>query len=138
MSSVLFPLSTLVIGTLTNASPCVVLPAQVPHNNPGPVLHISAVVPNCELLDQREDVKIVRKKVLLLVLVINGRIDDDVFTIEKLELLANLEPGYEVTLLEICAEVAVFGNIGEQLEGHQDVLFSGHRCKHLASWVAGG
>ena len=116
MSSVLFPLSALVISTLTNASPCVVLPAQVPHNNPGPVLHVSAVVPDRELLDQREDVKVIREEVFLFVLVIDGRVNDNIFAIKKLQLFADLEPGHEVTLLEICAEVAVFGNIGEQLE----------------------
>ena len=47
---VLLPLPTLVEGTLTNAPSSIVLPAQVPHNDPGPILHVGAVVPDSELL----------------------------------------------------------------------------------------
>lgn len=47
----LFPFTTLVISTLSNATSCVVFAAEVAHYNPRPVLHISAVIAHCKFLN---------------------------------------------------------------------------------------
>ena len=62
----LLPLAALVVGTLPYAASGVILAAKVAHHDPGPVLHVLAVVPDSELLNQREDVEVVRLEVFLL------------------------------------------------------------------------
>jgi hypothetical protein len=59
----LLPFPTLVVCTLPYSTPTIVLAAQIPHYNPSPVLHVLTVVSNCEFLDKREDVKVVREEV---------------------------------------------------------------------------
>lgn len=78
------PFPALVVGTLSNATTGIVLAAQVTHNNSGPVLHIRAVVSNSELLYERENVEIIRKKVLLFELLILGILGRNDVTIEQL------------------------------------------------------
>lgn len=68
----LLPLPALVVCTLPYPTPAVVLPAEVPHNDPGPVLHILAVVSDGKFFDEWEDVKIVRKKILFFFRVAGG------------------------------------------------------------------
>lgn len=55
-----FPFTTLVISALPNPAPCIILTAEVPHDDASPVLHICTVVSHSELLHQREDVEIIR------------------------------------------------------------------------------
>jgi len=62
----LLPFPTLIVCTLPYASSWIIFPAQVPHHNPSPVLHILTVVSYCELLDQWEDVKIIWQKIFFL------------------------------------------------------------------------
>lgn len=62
------PLATLVVGTLTNATPRLVLAAEVSHDHARPVLHVLRVVSDSELLHQGEDVDVVGKEVLVLIL----------------------------------------------------------------------
>jgi len=61
LANTCFPLAALIIGTLSNAAACVILSAQVPHHNTSPILHILAMVPDSELLYEREDVEVVWK-----------------------------------------------------------------------------
>lgn len=62
-----FPFTALVISALPNPAPRIILTAEVPHNDASPVLHIGTMVPDSELLHQREYVEIVRKEILFLV-----------------------------------------------------------------------
>ena len=70
---VLLPLSTLVVGALSDATPRVVFPAQVAHHHARPVLHVRGVVADRELLNQREDVVVVRELVFLQLLLVLDR-----------------------------------------------------------------
>jgi hypothetical protein len=138
LASVLFPFAALVVCTLADTSTCVILTAEISHNNAGPVLHISAVVADCELLDQWEEVEVVGEQVLLIVGIfivdlglllffIHGRH----VLINGSELLANLEARNEMALLEIGAKTAVLRDIGKKLQRHEHILLSRHRSDHL-------
>ena len=72
LTRVLLPFPALPVGTLPNASPSVILAAQVSHNNTGPVLHIGTVVADCKLLHQREDVEVVWQCVLFFSTILLG------------------------------------------------------------------
>lgn len=76
LASVFFPLAALVVGTLADAASRVVLPAQVPHDDASPVLHVGAVMSDGELFDQGKDVEIVWKKELFLHLFLVWLIED--------------------------------------------------------------
>lgn len=95
-----FPLATLVVGTLSDASSGVVLAAQVPHHHASPVLHIRTVVANGELLHEGKQVEVVGQKVLLVVqlVLVNLFI---FFSFGLSKLFVDVETGYEVALLEI-------------------------------------
>lgn len=58
-----FPFPTLVISTLPYPSTRIILPAQVPHHNASPVLHILTMVSDCKFLDQGEDVEVIWKEI---------------------------------------------------------------------------
>jgi hypothetical protein len=131
LTGVLFPLATLVVCTLADASTSVVLAAEVSHNNTSPVLHISAVVANCELLNKWEEVKVVGEQILLIVGVLVIHLGNFLFTIEHGEFLANLEARNKMTLLEVRAKTAVFGDVGEELQRHEYILLPWHGCEHL-------
>lgn len=131
LTGVLLPLATLVICTLADPSTSVVLAAEVSHNNAGPVLHISAVVANCELLNKREEVEVVGEQVLLVVSILVVHLRNFLFAIEHCELLANLEARNKMTLLEVRAKTAVLGDVGEELQGHEHILLPWHGCEHL-------
>lgn len=108
---VLFPFAALVVGTLTDASPGVVLSAQVSHNHTGPVLHVCAVVPDCELLHEGEYVLVVGEEVFLFALIFFclqfGLQLGGISAVQKLDLLANLEFGDKVAFLEVLAKIAI-------------------------------
>ena len=57
LSGELLPFPTLVVCTLSNPAAAVVLAAQIPHHNSCPVLHILAVMSDCEFLDERKILK---------------------------------------------------------------------------------
>jgi len=63
LSCKLLPFPTLVVCALSYSTPAIILAAQIPHHNSSPILHILAVVSNCEFLDERENVEIVWKQV---------------------------------------------------------------------------
>lgn len=138
LASVLFPFAALVVCTLADASTCVILAAEISHNNAGPVLHISAVVADCELLDQWEEVEVVGEQILLVVGIFIVDLGFFLFfihgrhvLINGSELLANLKARNEVALLEIRAKTTVLRDIGKKLQRHEHILFSGHRSDHL-------
>jgi len=64
LPGVFLPLATLKVRTLAYATFWIILPAEVPHNDAGPVLHIGSMMPNGKLLDKGEDVEIIRNQVL--------------------------------------------------------------------------
>lgn len=61
------PFTALVIGTLSNATSGIVLATEIAHYDPGPVLHIGAMISYCELLDQGENIKVVGQQIFLFV-----------------------------------------------------------------------
>jgi hypothetical protein len=65
LSCELLPFPTLIVCTLSNPASTVVLAAQIPHHNSCPVLHILAMVSNCEFLDERENVEVIWEEVFL-------------------------------------------------------------------------
>lgn len=50
-----------------------------------------------------------------------------------MELGANLQLGHQMGSLEVGSEVAVFGDVGQELERQQDVLVSRHGGQDLAT-----
>ena len=74
-------------------------------------MHILAVMSDCELLDQREDVEVVGKKILFLLRVAGGWGGgcggEGFVAIEEVELGADLKFGNEMGFLEIGSQVAV-------------------------------
>jgi len=60
LPGVFFPLATLEVSALAYATFRIILPAKIPHDDSGPVLHIGSVVPDSELLHEGEDVEIIR------------------------------------------------------------------------------
>lgn len=119
------PLATLVVGALADAASRLILAAEVSHDNAGPVLHVLRVVPNGELLNQREDINIIRQQVLVLLLDLNGRRRLGIL-IKKMQLPIDLQFWHEVGALEIRPQIAVLGYISQELQGHQDVLIPRH------------
>lgn len=74
------------------------------------------MVPDGELLNEREDVEVVWKLVLLkffLLLFLGLRHRD--FSVQELQIRPDLQLGDQVRLLEIIAEVAILGNVSQQL-----------------------
>ena len=60
LSCEFFPLSTLIVCTLSDPTSGVIFAAQIPHDHAGPVLHVLAVVSDSKFFNQRENVEIVR------------------------------------------------------------------------------
>jgi len=131
LSRVFLPFATFVIGTLSDASLGVVFPAQIPHDNACPVLHVLGVVPDGEFLYQREDVEVVWLEVLFILLVLRAIIcrrsrRRNNNTIQSLQLTVDFEPWNKVSVLEVMTKITVFRNICEELERHQDVFIARH------------
>jgi len=59
LTCVLLPLPALIVGALPDAAAGIVFAAEIPHHHAGPVLHVGAVVPNGELLDEGEEIEVV-------------------------------------------------------------------------------
>lgn len=114
----LLPLAALIVGALSDAAARVVLAAEVPHNNPGPVLHVGTVVADGELLHKGEDVQVVGEQIFLVkrVVVVDRRVQVDILAIEKVKLLANLKTRNKVALLEVRSQVAILGDVRQELK----------------------
>lgn len=115
LSGELLPLAALVVGTLSYATSRVILPAQVPHHNSSPVLHVLAVVPDGELLHQREYVEVVRQEVFFFFRVACGRVAGRgrrggrrLVQVEEVEFRANFQFWNEVRPLEIGTKITIF------------------------------
>lgn len=140
----LLPLSALPVRTLANAAPALVFAAEVPHDDAGPVLHSVALLgaggvegvaggggdADGEFLDQREDVVCFFAAVDEFVVPVGlqlsgGAAGVGVGGVEGAEFGADFEAGDEVGGLEVGAEVAVFRDVGEELQGHNYVLVTG-------------
>lgn len=72
LSCELLPFPTLVVCTLSNPASTVVLAAQISHHNSCPVLHILAVVSDCEFLDKREDIEIIWEEIFFFLGIARG------------------------------------------------------------------
>ena len=103
LSCELLPFPTLVVCTLPNPAPTIVLAAQISHDHSCPVLHVLAVVPNREFLDKRENVEVVWEEILFFFGIAgrgNGRgrrrVWVVVVNIEEVQFRANLELGNEM------------------------------------------
>jgi len=130
----LLPLAAFVVGTLSNASTGIILAAEVPHNNTSPVLHVGTVVADCEFFHQRENIIVIWQEIFLfqfLFPIHRHRFRIGVLRVKQVEFLADLEAGDQVAVLEIRSQVAVLGNVCKKLQGHQDILFTGHGGYHL-------
>ena len=66
----LFPFTALIVCALSNAASCIVLPAQVSHHNASPILHVLGMVADGKLLNEREDVEVIRLQILVYLLLI--------------------------------------------------------------------
>lgn len=97
----LLPLPALVVGALPDAATRIVFPTEVPHDDTGPVLHVLAVMPHCELLHEREEVEVVRKKVFFLEHLFLGGNGLHVLAVQHSHLLSNLQPRNQVALEEV-------------------------------------
>lgn len=131
LAGVLLPLAALVVSALSDAPSGVVLAAEVPHHNTGPILHVGAVVPDCELFNERKEVELVGQQVLLVIGILVVDLRDILLAVEHGKLFANLESRDEVALLEVGAKAAVLRDVCQELERHEHVLFAGHSGKHL-------
>ena len=116
LACVLFPAAALVVSALSDAASGVVFPAEVAHNNACPVLHVRCVVPNGELLDEREDVEVVRELILFQLLFFFFGFGCWHFAIQYCQVGSNLKLGNKVGLLEVVPEVAVLRNVRKQLQ----------------------
>ncbi|KAI6766240.1 hypothetical protein HG530_007310 [Fusarium avenaceum] len=132
LTSVLFPLAALVVSTLADASTGIVLAAEISHDHTSPVLHISAVVTNCELLNEWKKVEVVVKQILFVVgiFVVNLRnfilfIHSRRVLVNGGKLLANLEARHKVTLLEIRAKTTVLRDVESCAAKHGVAVFHG-------------
>lgn len=120
------PLPAAVVGALADSTPRLVLPAEVPHDDTRPILHISRVVPHRELLNQREDVDIIRKQILIhIIRHVNRRGARPL--VQHVDLTVDVEFRDHVGTLEIGPKVAVLRNIGQKLEGHENIFVTRHR-----------
>lgn len=131
----LLPLAALVVCTLPDPPSGVVLAAQVTHNHTSPVLHVLAVVTHCELLDKGEDIEIVRQEVFFLLIIFATLfrvcVAGAVVMVKKMKLLADPELWNEMRPLEILSEVAVLGNVCEELQRHENIFVARHSRKDL-------
>jgi hypothetical protein len=122
LSRELLPLATFIIGALSDASLRVIFPAQIPHDDARPVLHIFRMVPHSELFYQREDIEVVRLEIFLILfvfrLVIERRSRNRDNTIQSLQLTVDFEPWNKMSVLEVMAQITIFRNICEKLKGH--------------------
>lgn len=83
---------------------------------------------DCELFDERENIVVVREKVLLILILYWCRRPGIwiIFKLKKIHFLLDRQGRYEMGLLEIGSEVAVFGDISKELKSHEYILFSRH------------
>lgn len=84
-----------------------------------------------EFFNQREDVGIIGQKILIfLVRSVDWR---EGTVVQHMKLTVDLEFGDEMRTLEVRPQVAVLGDVGQELEGHQDVLVTRHRRQDTLS-----
>ena len=112
---IFLPFTALIVCTLPYASSIVVFAAEVPHNDTSPMLHIWRMMAYCELLNEGEDIEIIREQILFLLVLINGSNLASGLLVKYMQVLSNLEFGYEMGLLEVCPEVTVFGYVSKKL-----------------------
>jgi len=122
----LLPPATLVVSALANTTSRLVLTAEVPHNNARPVLHVLGMMPNSKLLHQGENVDIIGEQVLVLLLAHFNWRRRVAVVIQEVEFAINLQPRDKMGGLEVCSKVAVFGDICQKLQGHQNILITRH------------
>ena len=67
----LLPFAALIVRALPYATSIIVFAAKVPHDDPGPMLHIGRMVADGELLDKGKDIKIIWKQVFFLLILVN-------------------------------------------------------------------
>lgn len=91
LSLIIFPFSTLVMRTLSNATSGVILATKISHHYTRPVAHGVRVLARGEFLDNREDIHIIGQQELLVVIRVsiadvsgNGRV------VEEIKVLAEL------------------------------------------------
>ena len=65
LPGVFLPSPALIVGALADASTRIVFAAKIAHNNTGPVLHVRGVMADSELLNERKDIEIIWKLILL-------------------------------------------------------------------------
>lgn len=116
LSCPLLPSTALIVRALTNTTTGIIFPAQIPHHDTRPVLHVLRMVADCEFLNQREYIEIVGKQVFLLISLVVVEAFGGSVIIESIEVLANFQLRDKVGLLEVRPEVAVFGHISKELQ----------------------
>ena len=138
MTGVLLPFTALIVSALADAATSIIFAAEVSHDNTSPVLHVSTVVPHCELLDEREEIEVIGKQILfvisifivdlrnVLILVHGGDV-----LVNSSKLLADLETRDKVALLEIGAETTVLGDVCKKLQRHEHIFLPRHSGNHL-------
>ena len=67
------PFAALIVRALADTTARFILATEIPHHHTGPVPHVFRMVTDGELLNQREDVHIVREEVLILFREVDGR-----------------------------------------------------------------
>ena len=80
----LFPFAALIVGTLSDPTPSIIFPAKIAHYDASPVLHVSAVIPDCELLYKRKNIEIVWQKILFFVLLVAERFHGNIVAVKQL------------------------------------------------------
>lgn len=128
LSRVLFPLAALVVRALSDATSRVIFPTEIAHDDTGPVLHILGVVTDGEFLDEREDVEVFWKEVLIIGIVFERErlVYRWNFAVQEHQLLPNLEARDDVGFLEVFSEMAILRNVSEELEGHENIFVPRH------------
>jgi len=71
LSCIGLPLAALVVGTLPDVASSLIFPAEIPHHNASPVLHVRRVYFGRELFDQREEVEVIGETILVVLVSVN-------------------------------------------------------------------
>lgn len=133
LTRVLLPFATSIIRTLANAASTVVLSTQISHDNPCPMTHVRGMVAHCELLNQGEDVEIIRQQVFLffgvearIIRPGGRRLVRDLRRLAGFQLGIDFQLGDQMRVLEIRPESTVFRDVCQQLQRQQHILISWH------------
>lgn len=124
------PLATFEVGTLADPAPCLIFATKISHDHTRPVLHVLRVMSHGELLHQGEDVDIIGQQILIFLLTHLSRGRSIGILIQKMKLTVNLQLGHKMGELEKCAQVAVLGDVSQQLQGHKNILITGHSSQN--------